>query len=130
MNTTINEAWQEGGRWNGSSALHQMVFGTLITGQQQGTATTANNNGFDFGCAISNSSASVRSFVPGTGGIHNSWQSLSSTTTPNAFNNHQLTSYLSGATGLFLPVPLWLNNSEGQRNVETWQLHHQRSGDK
>ncbi|MDQ3277264.1 MAG: hypothetical protein M3Q06_03000, partial [Bacteroidota bacterium] len=45
---SINEAWQEGGKWNGSTANPANGFGTLITGQAQGTATKANSNGFDY----------------------------------------------------------------------------------
>jgi hypothetical protein len=65
MNTSINNAWQEGNKWDGTSALPASGFGTLITGQAQGNATTANSNGFDFWTAIAGSSSSIRRYVPG-----------------------------------------------------------------
>lgn len=86
---TINAAWQEGSTWNGTTTLAAAGQGTLITGQQLGSATAANAAGFDFWSAIANSSASVRSFIPGTGALNGSWLSLASTTTPAAFDNGQ-----------------------------------------
>jgi hypothetical protein len=89
MNTTINAAWQEGGKWNGSSTQPSTNFGTLITGQAQGSSSTANNNGFDFWTSIAAGSASIRAYVPATTSSQASWQPVSSTLAPNAFNNHQ-----------------------------------------
>lgn len=64
-------------------------YGTLITGQSQGNATTANNNGFDYWSATANSSASIRYYVPAATNTQASWQPVTSTLTPNAFDNHQ-----------------------------------------
>lgn len=87
LNTTINAAWQEAGKWDGSANNPSSGYGTLITGQQQGTAAKANANGFDFWSAVANSSASIRGYVPGV--KEGTWQPLTSTLTPNAFDNHQ-----------------------------------------
>lgn len=89
MNTTINAAWQEAGKWNGATALSSNGYGTLITGQQQGSAANANANGFDYWSAIANSSASIRYYVQGGVGKQGTWQPVSSTLTSNAFDNHQ-----------------------------------------
>lgn len=89
MGTTINAAWQESGKWNGLTSLSSTGYGTLITGQQQGSAANANANGFDYWSAIANSSASVRYYVQGETGKQGTWQPISSTLTPNAFDNHE-----------------------------------------
>ncbi|HEV7333824.1 MAG TPA: T9SS type A sorting domain-containing protein [Flavisolibacter sp.] len=92
LNTTINEAWQEGTKWNGTGTLPGTGYGTLITGQAQGTAATANQNGFDFWTAIAGGQASVRVYVPSSSSSGATWQGITSTLIPNAFNNHE--SYL------------------------------------
>ena len=60
MNISINEAWQEGTAWNGTAPVAASGYGTLITGQQQGTAATANSKGFDYWSAIAISASSLR----------------------------------------------------------------------
>jgi hypothetical protein len=89
LSTTINEAWQEGIKWNGNGSAGSSGFGTLITGQSQGSAANANKNGFDFWSAIAGSAASVRAYIPSTTYTGATWQGISSTLTPNAFDNHQ-----------------------------------------
>ncbi|MBB1284653.1 T9SS type A sorting domain-containing protein [Flavisolibacter sp. BT320] len=59
---SINQAWQEGRTWNGVTT-ETSGNGTLITGQQQGTATNAASKGFDFWPAIAGGGASVRKYV-------------------------------------------------------------------
>lgn len=89
MNTSINEAWQEGSRWNGTGTVSTSGYGTLITGQQQGSAANANKNGFDFWSAIAGSAASVRAYISASSYTQASWQPVTSTLTPGAFDNHQ-----------------------------------------
>ncbi|NTS43760.1 T9SS type A sorting domain-containing protein [Flavisolibacter sp. BT320] len=60
---SINKAWQEGRTWNGSGASEAQGYGTLITGQAQGTPEKANAAGFDFWTAIAGGGASVRKYV-------------------------------------------------------------------
>ncbi|RYZ56343.1 MAG: hypothetical protein EOP49_00600 [Sphingobacteriales bacterium] len=60
---SINKAWQEGRTWNGSAASEVQGYGTLITGQTQGTPEKANAAGFDFWTAIAGGGASVRKYV-------------------------------------------------------------------
>jgi hypothetical protein len=61
---TFKEAWQENRLWNGATSDNQSPgFGTLITGQQQGSAATANANGYDFWPEIANSAASIRYYA-------------------------------------------------------------------
>jgi hypothetical protein len=88
--TSIQQAWQEGRTWNGSGA-EQGEFGTLITGQQQVSVTTANSNGFDFWSAIAGGSASVRRYIPSSGLSSNmgaNWAALETTTTAG-FGGHE-----------------------------------------
>ncbi|RYY67261.1 MAG: T9SS type A sorting domain-containing protein, partial [Chitinophagaceae bacterium] len=86
---SINQAWQEGVKWNGEGAPQSTGFGTLITGQSQGNATNANKNGFDFWTAIAGGSASVRYYAPAASNSQANFQPVSSTITPNAFDEHQ-----------------------------------------
>jgi hypothetical protein len=86
--TTINAAWQEGRRWDGNGA-EPGAYGTLITGQQQRNATTANSNGFDFWPAIYNSSASIRRYAGAPASGNALWQPLSNTLSPKAFDTCQ-----------------------------------------
>jgi uncharacterized repeat protein (TIGR03803 family) len=109
-NLTINTAWQNGQKWNGVTLLNGSDSGTLITGQQQGSAANANSRGFDFWSAISNSSASLMSYTQRAGqGV---WSALPNTTTPNAFNNDQ--AYL-----LFVRGPRSSTYSTGTANAAT-----------
>jgi hypothetical protein len=89
-NTSIQQAWQEGRNWNGSQA-EPGEFGTLITGQQQGSLTTAQTNGFDFWSAIAGSAASVRRYIPSTSlssNIGANWTPLENTKSAG-FEAHQ-----------------------------------------
>jgi hypothetical protein len=86
QNTTINSAWQNGGKWNGTDVLSDTT-GTFITGATQGNAVTANANGFDFWSAISNSASSIRTYTQGS--TQGSWTALSNTTTAGAFDNQE-----------------------------------------
>ncbi|WP_121357112.1 T9SS type A sorting domain-containing protein [Flavisolibacter nicotianae] len=88
-NTTISAAWQEGSTWNGTTTIPATGTGTLITGQQQGTAAAANAKGFDFWTAIANGAASLRYYAPATTNSQASWQPVSSTVTATAFNSNQ-----------------------------------------
>ncbi|MDQ3279373.1 MAG: hypothetical protein M3Q06_13675 [Bacteroidota bacterium] len=88
-NTSINTAWQEGNRWDGTVAPSATGYGTLITGQAQGTAATANGNGFDFWSAVAGASASVRYYASGASYNQATWQPVSSTLTPNAFDKNE-----------------------------------------
>lgn len=85
-NVSINGAWQNGGTWNGTDVLSDTT-GTIITGNQQGSAVAANENGFDFWSAISNASASIRIYTQGA--TQGSWTALSNTTTAGAFDNQE-----------------------------------------
>ncbi len=81
--TTINAAWQEGKTWDGISADSAAAnpnagYGTLITGQQQGNATAANNIGYDFWSAVSNSYSSIQRYRQGA--PYGSWAVLPSGT--------------------------------------------------
>ncbi|HEX8331270.1 MAG TPA: T9SS type A sorting domain-containing protein [Segetibacter sp.] len=79
--TTINAAWQGGTTWDGTGGNPTSTGQyTLITGQQQGSAATANGNGFDFWSDIANSSASVRKYLGTTTG--GSYTPLANTTSP------------------------------------------------
>ncbi|MBB1284650.1 T9SS type A sorting domain-containing protein [Flavisolibacter sp. BT320] len=89
LNTTINDAWQEGDKWNGNGSAGGNGYGTLITGQSQGSAANANKNGFDFWSAIAGGQASVRVYVPSSSASGATWQGITSTLTPNAFDNHE-----------------------------------------
>jgi hypothetical protein len=85
---SVHDAWQEGRAWNGSS-YEPNGYGTLITGNAQGTSATANSNGFDFWTAIAGSAASVRKYVPSTtlsSDIGGSWAGLANTTSPGFAN--------------------------------------------
>ena len=84
---TVNDAWQKGQTWNGTAALTSDGTGTVITGQQQGSAANANAKGFDFWSAVSNSSTSIMYYVPST--TSGSWAALANTKAANAFNNGQ-----------------------------------------
>jgi hypothetical protein len=85
-NTSINSAWQNGSTWNGATSFSGNT-GTLITGNKQGTAATANANGYDFWTAIATAGASICSYTQGSGqGV---WTSMSGTRAPNAFGNNQ-----------------------------------------
>jgi hypothetical protein len=84
---TINQAWQNGQTWNGTAALTGDTTGTLITGKQQGSATSANNRGFDFWSAISNSSSSLQTYSQRAG--QGTWVDLGNTLSSNAFNSNQ-----------------------------------------
>lgn len=106
----INAAWQNGQTWNGSSTLTGDTTGTLITGQQQMNAATANGRGFDFWSAIANSSASVMSYTQRTGqGV---WSPLTNTSAPNAFSGDK--AYL-----LFVRGPRASAFSTGTANAST-----------
>lgn len=83
--TTINDAWQEGQTWNGSSSLNGSGYGTLISGETPADASTANNSGFDFWSATVRSS--VRKYVQGTTNTVASFTPLSTTKDATAFNN-------------------------------------------
>jgi hypothetical protein len=85
-NVSINGVWQNGGTWNSTDVLSDTT-GTIITGNQQGNAVTANANGFDFWSAISNASASIRTYTQGA--TQGSWTALSNTTTAGAFDNQE-----------------------------------------
>ena len=85
--TTIGAAWQENMLYDGA-AFHTIGtsntvtppshYGTMITGYAQGTAATANGNGYDFWSTIANSSSSIRSFQFTSGTTTTgSWLSLS-----------------------------------------------------
>lgn len=98
LGTTINASWQEGQTYDGANQYNSGTatvaaapsgYGTLITGQQQGTAANANPKGLDFWGAISNSSGSVRSYVSAPAGVGGTWQPLASTLTANAFDQNQ-----------------------------------------
>ncbi|HEX8331268.1 MAG TPA: T9SS type A sorting domain-containing protein [Segetibacter sp.] len=79
--TTINAAWQGGTTWDSASGnLASTGQYTLIPGQQQANATTANNNGFDFWSYVANSAASVRKYVGTT--TSGSYTPLVNTTSP------------------------------------------------
>lgn len=109
-NITVNDAWQNGRKWNGVTLLNGIDSGTLITGQQQGSASVANSRGFDFWSNIANSSASVMSYTQRSGqGV---WSPLPNTITPNAFNNDQ--AYL-----LFVRGPRNSIYSTGTANAAT-----------
>jgi hypothetical protein len=106
---TINSGWQNGQTWNGTAPLIGTT-GTLITGQQQGNASTANSRGFDFWSAVANSSASVMSYSQRSGqGV---WTPLSNTTPSNAFNGNK--AYL-----LFVRGPRSSLYSTGTANAAT-----------
>ena len=86
--TTIGASWQENMLYDGA-AFHTIGtsntvtppshYGTMITGYAQGTAATANGNGYDFWSTIANSSSSIRSFQFASGTTTTgSWLSLSS----------------------------------------------------
>lgn len=98
LGTTINASWQEGQTFDGSgqhstgttaAATTPSGYGTLITGQQQGAVANANGKGFDFWSAISNSSASIRYYIPTSAGTGGTWQPLSSTVSASAFDQNQ-----------------------------------------
>jgi hypothetical protein len=84
---SINQAWQNGQTWNGTAALTGDTTGTLITGKQQGNATSANNRGFDYWSAISNSSSSLQTYSQRAG--QGTWIELGNTLSSNAFNSNQ-----------------------------------------
>ena len=107
---TINNAWQKGQTWNGTSTLNSDGTGTVITGQQQKSASNANARGFDFWSAVSNSSASIMSYVPNT--TVGSWGVMANTNTANAFNNGQ--AYL-----LFVRGPRGSGFTTGTANAAT-----------
>lgn len=108
-NVTINNGWQNGQTWNGTIALSGTT-GTLITGQQQGNAATANTRGFDFWSAIANSSTSVMSYTQRSGqGV---WTAMGNTITANAFNGNK--AYL-----LFVRGPRNSAYSTGTSNAAT-----------
>ena len=86
-NVSINAGWQNGETWNGTSSLVGGTTGTLITGQQQGNAATANSRGFDFWSAVSNSSTSLMTYIQQAG--EGTWSQLPNTTSANAFNNNK-----------------------------------------
>ena len=77
-NTTINGAWQEGLVANTTSpAVGNTTYGTLITGQAQGSAANASANGFDFWPAIAgNTTSSIRYYNPANGGTWASYSSI------------------------------------------------------
>ncbi|WP_205573348.1 Ig-like domain-containing protein [Flavisolibacter nicotianae] len=58
----INQAWQEGTTWNGTGTIPSTGYSTLITGNAQGSAATANANGFDFWASIANAVSSIRRY--------------------------------------------------------------------
>lgn len=81
---SVHDAWQEGRTWNGSDT-ELGGYGTLISGNAQGTCSTANSNGFDFWAAIAGSTASVRKYVPSATFNSNfaaNWTALQNTTSP------------------------------------------------
>jgi hypothetical protein len=81
--TTINAAWQEGRTWSGGAPDNATPnFGTLITGEAQGSASTATQNGFDFWGSISTASVMkyTGSFSPSSN-LGATWTPLSSTKT-------------------------------------------------
>ncbi|NTS43757.1 hypothetical protein HRG84_22945 [Flavisolibacter sp. BT320] len=80
--TTINEAWQEGRTWNGGGPDNLSPgYGTLITGQEQGSAAAANAKGFDFWPGIASGQASIRRYLGSSNFTAASWQPLPSTFT-------------------------------------------------
>jgi hypothetical protein len=98
--TSINASWQEGMTTANGGTSHvltgtattatpQSGYGTLITGQQQRNASTANGNGFDFWDALYNSSASVRRFKPASGNTAAVWTAISTTKATTAFDTAQ-----------------------------------------
>ncbi|WP_121357110.1 beta strand repeat-containing protein [Flavisolibacter nicotianae] len=90
LNTSINAAWQEGRTWNGAGTDNLSPgFGTLVTGQQQGSAAAANAKGFDYWSTIAAAAASVRWYKGAVSHANATWQPLSSTTISGAFDNHQ-----------------------------------------
>ncbi len=91
--TTINTAWQEGEVYDGTNnyitgtstvVTPAAGYGTLITGQQQGSAATANSNGYDYWSAISNASTSILRYAQGT--PYGSWAVLPNGTRTNALS--------------------------------------------
>lgn len=90
LNTSVNAAWQEGRKWDGTSVDNLSAgFGTLITGQQQGTAEAANAAGFDFWPAIKTGAASIRRYEGAASYRQAAWKPLTGTLFPGAFNNHE-----------------------------------------
>jgi hypothetical protein len=87
--SSVHASWQEGRTWSGG-AIDQLSpgYGTLITGQQQGSALVANAAGFDFWPEIAGSQASIRRYQGGSSSASASWQPLSSTLLYN-FDNSQ-----------------------------------------
>ncbi len=90
---TINAAWQEGEVYDGTNnyitgtstvVTPAAGYGTLITGQQQGSAATANSNGYDYWSAISNASTSILRYAQGT--PYGSWAVLPNGTRTNALS--------------------------------------------
>jgi Secretion system C-terminal sorting domain/Fibronectin type III domain len=107
---SINSAWQNGQTWNGTASLTGDTTGTLITGKQQGNAVSANNRGFDFWNAISNSSSSLQTYNQRAG--QGTWVELGNTMSSNAFNSNQ--GYL-----VFIRGPRSSAYSTGTSNAST-----------
>ncbi|WP_121357251.1 T9SS type A sorting domain-containing protein [Flavisolibacter nicotianae] len=82
---SVHDAWQEGRSWNGSNN-EMSGYGTLITGNAQGTSATATDNGFDFWTAVAGSSASIRKYVPSNSNINANWVPLENTISPGFSN--------------------------------------------
>ncbi len=94
MGTTINASWQEGQTYNGSANVvtntntpaSTSAYGTMITGDAQGSAANANSNGYDFWNEIANSSSSIRRYDIND---PNLWVYLNGNTHNNNFDAHQ-----------------------------------------
>jgi hypothetical protein len=91
IGTTINGSWQEGMTMNNGTHTGTPTpgYGTLITGQEMGTAANANSKGFDFWDQIANTYVSVRSYAGALTSNNAQWAVLPNTTTPGAFDQHQ-----------------------------------------
>ena len=78
--TTVNGAWQEGLVSNTTTpTVGNSTYGTLITGNQQGTASNAFSNGYDFWPQVANTYSSLRYYIAGsTSSLGSSWASYPS----------------------------------------------------
>ncbi|NDC78569.1 MAG: hypothetical protein EBZ67_11960, partial [Chitinophagia bacterium] len=81
--TTVNKAWQNSGTWNGTTPLSGST-NTLITGNRQGTAATANANGYDFWSSVATGGASICRYV--TGSSQGAWGTIPGTLATGAFD--------------------------------------------
>ncbi|MBB1284651.1 hypothetical protein HRH25_09730 [Flavisolibacter sp. BT320] len=94
---SVQAAWQEGRTWNGGASDNASPgYGTLITGQQQGTAVVANAAGFDFWTQVAGAQASIRRYQGSSSSSAASWQPLSSTHAYNFTNGEAYLLFVRG----------------------------------